>query len=83
MAKVPTPKRQSAPPVDDTAADANNEAMKDPKSLTGKRSSENDPTNYMNITVKREKLETADQLKQLKRECEFMIIDGKPENLYD
>ena len=83
MAKVPPSTRQNAPPADDTAADANNEAMKDPKSLTGKRSSENDPSTYMNITVKREKLDAADQLKQLKRECEYMIIDGKPENLYD
>ena len=83
MAKVPPLQRHNAPPTDDTAADANNEAMKDPKSLTGKRSSENDPTTYMNITVKREKLDAADQIKQLKRECEYMIIDGKPENLYD
>ena len=82
MAKVPPFKKTSAPPTDDTAADANNEAMKDPKSLAGKRSSENDPTNYMNVTVKREKLETAEQLKNLKKECEFMIIDGKAENLY-
>ena len=82
MAKVPTFKKTSAPPADDMAADANNEAMKDPKSLAGKRSSENDPTNYMNITVKREKLETAEQQKNTEKECEFMIIDGKAENLY-
>ena len=83
MARVPPSGRKDTPPVNDTAVDANNEAMKDPKSLTGKRSNENDPTNYMNITVKREKLETADQTRQSQRECEFMIIDGKSENLYD
>ena len=83
MARVPPPKRQSTPTGDETTADANNEAMKDPKSLAGKRSNKTDSSNYMNITVKREKLESAEQIKQLQRECEFMIIDGKAENLYD
>ena len=81
MARVPPSRRQNTSPVNDTAAEANNEAMKDSKSLTGKRSNKNDPTNYMNITVKREKLEMAEQTRQSHKECEYMIIDGKAENL--
>ena len=69
MAIVSPSGRQNTPPVNDTAADADKEAMKDPKSLTGKRSNENDPTNYMSITVKREKLDTAEQTRQSKKEC--------------
>lgn len=83
MAEVPPPGRKNVPPVNDTAADENNEAMKDPKSITGKRSNEDEPTQYMNITVKREKLDTAEATKQTHSEGEFMIIDGKPENIYE
>ena len=83
MARAPPSGTQNALPANDIAADANNEAMKDPKSLTGKRSSKNDPTNYMNITVKREELDTAEHTRQSTKECEYMIIDGKAENLYD
>ena len=82
MARVPPSGRQNTPPVNDTAADANNEAMKDPKSLTRKRSNKKDPTIYMNITAKREKLDTAEQTRQSTKECQYMIIDGKAENLY-
>ena len=83
MARAPPSGTQNAPPANDTAADANSKAMKDLKPLTGKRSNENDPMNYMNITVKREKLDTAEQQKQSTNECEFMIIDRKAENIYD
>ena len=37
----------------------------------------------MNITVKREKLDTAEQTRQSTKECEYMIIDRKAENLYN
>ena len=57
--------------------------MKDPKSLTRKKSNENSPTDYMNIIIKREKLDMAEQTRQSVKECEYMIIDGKAENLYD
>ena len=83
MARAPPSGRQNTPLVNNTAADTTNKAMKDPKSLTGKRSNKNNPTNYMNITVKREKLDTAEQTRQSTKECEYMIINGKPENLYD
>ena len=80
MARVPPSGRQNTPPANNTAADANKEAMKDPKSLIGKRSRENNPTNYyMNITVKREKLDKAEWTRQSTKECKYMIIDGKAE----
>ena len=37
----------------------------------------------MNITVKKEKLDMVEQTRQSTKECEYMIIDGKAENLYD
>ena len=86
MAESPPKQTDTATRTDNSSTadkDKDNESMKDPTSLTLKRRSDSGPTSYMDIQVKREKIDTTPTPRDSTDSCEYMMIDGKLEALYD